>query len=265
MLVFPQLITGGSGLYPIRKTIVQRTVVNTLDDGNTDVYIDAHGALTVWELAGPGLTRAEWDAIEIFFEETAGMQNTFTLLDPVGNLLVQSETLSDPAWTADSSVHLTAGIGDPLGTTRATQVANTGATLLQIGQTLPVPGNYQYCFSAWMRADVASNVTLVINAGVGGVQQAASLNSQWQRVYAAGNPGEAAVSSVTFQLLLAAGATVDIFGLQAEAQLAPSDYKITGRKGGVYAKARFAGNQITGLARSVDVHDSIIRIVSTEN
>ena len=35
MLIFPQLVTGASAIYPINKKRVQRTLVNTLGDGRT--------------------------------------------------------------------------------------------------------------------------------------------------------------------------------------------------------------------------------------
>jgi len=67
------------------------------------------------------------------------------------------------------------------------------------------------------------------------------------------------------ELRLAAGASIEIFGLQAEAQPGPSDYKATNNRGGVYAKARFATDELTVTSQSTDVHDSVIRIVSMEN
>ena len=53
--------------------------------------------------------------------------------------------------------------------------------------------------------------------------------------------------------------------MQAEAQLGPSDYKITGAAGGVYPKARFGSDQITVTAQGTDVYDAVIQIVSTES
>ena len=53
--------------------------------------------------------------------------------------------------------------------------------------------------------------------------------------------------------------------MQAEAQLAPSDYKMTGAHGGVYAKARFAQDRLTATAQGADIFDAVIRIVSTEH
>ncbi len=57
MLVFPQLSTGASALYPLTKTSRQRSVVNTLGDGSTDVYADPDAASLGWEMHAKGLTR----------------------------------------------------------------------------------------------------------------------------------------------------------------------------------------------------------------
>jgi hypothetical protein len=48
-----------------------------------------------------------------------------------------------------------------------------------------------------------------------------------------------------------------------EAQLAPSDYKMTGTSGGVFSAARFAADGITVTAQSTDVYDVAIQILST--
>jgi len=121
MLVFPQLTTGAAALYPVTKQGSQRTVVNALADGSTVVYADPDAAISGWALRATGLTLAEWNAIETLFEQTAGMAETFTFLDPVGNLLLQSENFGAGAWTVGALVQLTAGIADPFGTTRATR------------------------------------------------------------------------------------------------------------------------------------------------
>ena len=60
-------------------------------------------------------------------------------------------------------------------------------------------------------------------------------------------------------------ASVDLFGMQVEAQLGPSDYKMTGASGGVYSKARFAADQLTVTAQGTDVLRRGDQIVSTEN
>jgi hypothetical protein len=260
MLVFPQLSTGVLTQYPVAKTAVQRSVVNTLGDGSTVVFADPDAAATAWQLQMTGLTSAEWGAIEGLFVATSGMWQTFTFLDPVGNLLANSEDLAAGSWTNGALIELTPGIGDPLGTTRATRVINAGAAVESVAQTLAVPGNFEYCVSVWARTIGSSSVTLAI----GTLTKTFALSSNWVRVSMNGNLGTSA-TSVTFGAALDIGASVDLFGVQVEAQLAASDYKMTGDQGGVYARARFSSDRFTVTAQGTDSFDVTVGIVDTED
>ena len=260
MLFFPQLSTGASALYPVTKTSVQRTVLNTLGDGSTVGFPDPDAAALAWELHASGMTLAEWTAIETLFQATSGRWQTFTFLDPAGNLLAQSETFGASAWTNGALIELTTGIDDPLGTTRATRVVNAGSAPLAVAQTLGVPANFEYCISVWARTIAGSSVTLMI----GTATQTFALSTAWARISFSTNL-RSSDTPVTFGAQMIAGASVDLWGMQVEAQLAPSDYKMTTANGGVYANARFAEDQITVTAQGTDVYDAVIRIVNTEN
>jgi hypothetical protein len=263
MLVFPQLVTGASALYPVKKTSIQRTAVNTLPDGTWVVFADPDGAAKAWELHASGMTLAEWNAIEALFEATSGMWQTFTFLDPTWNLLAQSEDLGSGVWTNGALVDLTTSISDPLGTTRATRVTNGGQAAAAVAQPLNVPGNFEYCFSTWARTIANSSVTLVASTTGASLSQTFVLSGNWSRVVLAGNLGQS-TTQVTFGAQLDPGVTVDLFGMQVEAQLGPSDYKQTTQQGGVYAKARFGSDNITVTAQGTDVYDAVIQIVDTE-
>lgn len=260
MLVFPQLSTGASALYPLKKTSRQRSVVNTLGDGSTDVYADPDAASLGWELQAKGLTAAEWNAIEALFQAASGMWQTFTFLDPVGNLIAESENFGAPAWTNGALMDLTTGVADPLGTTRATGVVNAGLAAAAIAQTLAVPGNFQYCLSVWARSSSGTGVTL----SIGSSTKTFTLGTQWMRVSLAANLGQT-TDAVTFGAQVAAGGSIDLFGMQAEAQFGASDYKLTGTVGGVYANARFGADKITVTAQGTDVYDAVLQIVNMEN
>jgi hypothetical protein len=264
MLVFPQLSTGASALYPLTKTSRQRTVVNTLGDGSIDLYADPDAANLGWELRATGLTAAEWNAIEALFAAASGMWQPFTFLDPVGNLLAESEDFSASAWTNSALMDLTAGANDPLGTTRATAVTNAGEATGAIAQTLAVPGNFQYCLSVWARTTSGTSVTLSISTTGGSATKTFALGTQWVRVVLAANLAQT-TDSVTFGAQIAAGGSIDLFGMQAEAQWGPSDYKLTGTTGGVYAGARFGADKITVTAQGTDVYDAVLQIVNMEN
>jgi hypothetical protein len=264
MLVFPQLSTGASALYPLQKTSRQRSVINTLGDGRTDIYADPDAASLEWELQAKGLTSEEWGAIETLFEATSGMWQSFTFLDPVGNLIAESEDFGASAWTRGALLDLTTTATDPLGTTRATTVTNAGGAIEAVAQTLAVPGNFRYCLSIWARTGNGTNVTLSISTTGGNATKIFTLGAQWTRVSLTANLGKS-TESVTFGAQIAAGGAIDIFGMQAEAQWAPSDYKQTGARSGVYANARFGADKLTVTAQGTDVYDSVIQIVNTEN
>jgi hypothetical protein len=264
MLVFPQLSTGASALYPLTKTSRQRTVVNILGDGSLDIYADPNASSLGWELQATGLTAAEWNAIEALFEATSGMWQPFTFLDPVGNLLVESEDFGASAWTNGALIDLTTGANDPLGTTRATSVTNAGEATQAITQTLAVPGNFQYCLSVWASTTSGTSVTLSISTTGGSSTKTFALGAQWIRVALAANLAQS-TDAVTFGVEIAAGGSINLFGMQAEAQWGPSDYKLTGTTGGVYAGARFGADKITVTAQGTDVYDAVLQIVNTEN
>ncbi len=261
MLVFPQLTTGAAALYPLTKRRLRRTALNSVADGHAVVFADSDAGIAAWELRATGLMPAEWNAIEALFQQTSGMARTFTFLDPVGNLLLKSEDFTAGAWSRGALIQFTAGIADPLGTTRATRLANTGQAAGGVAQTLNIPGDFQYCLSVWARS--TSNSTLMLS--IGSVTKVFAAGSQWRRVFVFANPGQTGATTVAFTAQVDVGGSVELFGVQAEAQLGPSDYKVTGLRGGVYSKARFGSDQIAVTAQSAEVYDAVISIVSTES
>jgi len=261
MLVFPQLATGAATLYPVTRQRTARTAINTLRDGHTVVYADPGAAQTQWELRGTGLTAAEWNAIEALFQAVSGQLQVFTFLDPAGNLLASSEAFGAAAWSNAPLIQLTTGIDDPLGTLRATRAVNAGQVPEAVAQTLNVPGNFQYSLSVWARSAGGSAVTLIASTAGAQVSKAFSPGGLWQRVTLFANLAQN-TSSVTFGAQLDAGGSVDLFGMQVDAQPAAAEYRLTGAGGGVYANARFDWDQISVTAQGTDVYDAVVRIVT---
>jgi hypothetical protein len=262
MLVFPQLATGASAVYPVTRMNVTRTVVNALGDGSTVVFGDPDAGMREWELQATGLSLSEWTAIGTLFQAVMGRFATFTFLDPAGNLLLQSENFGDPAWSNSPLLQLTPGVSDPLGTTRATQVVNAGSAAGAVAQTLAVPGNIRYTLSVWAKTTGVSNVTLSASTTGGNATRTIALTSLWQRASLDVELG-LDTESVVFGVVLDVGAIVDLFGMQVEAQPGASDYKETGGSAGLYSQARFAEDELTVTAKGTDVFDAVIRIVAS--
>jgi hypothetical protein len=261
MLVFPQVTTGASAVYPVTRKVTTRTVMNALGDGSTVVFADPDAERREWELRAGGLTLEEWTAIEALFQAVSGSLMPFTFLDPAGNLLLRSEEFGEPAWDNGPLIQLTAGAGDPLGTTRATRVVNSGSAASAVAQMLAVPGNFRYVLSVWAKTTGTSNITLSATTAGGSATLSCGLTSQWRRVSMSVGLG-LNTDSVVFGAQLEAGESVDLFGMQVEAQRGLSDYKKTAGSGGVYAAARFSEDELTVTAKSTDVFDAVIRIVA---
>ncbi len=261
MPVFPQLTTGAASLYPVTRKYQARTVVNSLADGSSVVFPDPDAAVRHWELRAAGLTLAEWSAIEALFQEVSGQLGTFTFLDPLGNLLQRSEEFGAAEWNNSPLIQLASGIGDPFGTSRGTRAVNAGAAAGMVAQTLGVPGNFRYVLSVWAKTTGASNVALSAAATGGSVTRNFALTNQWTRIRLAAGLGVSS-DSMVFGAQLDAGASVDLFGMQVEAQPGVSDYKKTGATGGVYSSARFVKDEISVTARGTDVFDAVIGIVA---
>jgi hypothetical protein len=239
MQCFPQLLTGASGQFPIRKRATIRTVRNQCLDGREIKLPDPPASSIEWQLAFAELTDDERASLEQFFLAMEGSLNTFTFLDPTDNLLAWSEGFNQAAWQADPLLGVVSGTADPLGGTTAFRVTNPAGAPLRILQTLNVPGGYYYALSVWARSDAAPAVTL--HRGDQAAQ--AAIGPGWRRLVLAA-ASSAAGSSTAFGFEIAPGASVDVFGAQVEAQTGASGYKKTTTAGGVYPATRFRDNRL---------------------
>ena len=252
---YPQLTSGALSQFPIVKQRKQRTVLNALADGSTIKLADPAGGTVGWELRYENLSDTEINALQQFFLAVEGSLNSFTFLDPTGNLLAWSGNLSNAVWQAAPFLTLTGGLADPFGGSGAWHLTNSGGGAQMLAQTLNVPTSYTYCFSVY--AFSSQPTTIQLQLGKNSAQVA--LNSQWSRCQITGT-GDPSANAVELGIGLAAGATLSVFGPQAEAQLAPSAYKAT-TEGGVYTNARFRDDTFTFTTTDVNRHSATVNIL----
>jgi hypothetical protein len=208
------------------------------------------------------LNALEWSAIETLFADVQGRRDTFTLLEPAGNLLKQSEAFEAEEWDNGPVVGVTAGVVDPLGGTGGRALTNGSPSASDVAQTLAVPGDFAYVVSVWARAGAVSTVRLFAQTVGGSVERAFALTGAWRRIEMPVALG-LATESVTFGVRLDGG--VDLFGMQVDAQLGAGGYQKTGADGGVYPKARFGLDELVARARGTDVFDVTLRMLSKGN
>lgn len=238
MLYFPQLSSGATGQYPIKKTGVQRTIISRVPDDHAFKLADSGASLVEWQLQYQTLTDAEINILEQFFLACEGQLNAFTFADPVGNLLAWSEALDQPVWEASTLLQVTGGISDPNGGTGASRLTNPTGTALVFEQVLNAPGWYYYCFSVYLRSQAGASVSLVRRAGTMTNSRSYATQPAWRRISLGGNMITSA-DSVTFGITVPAGQSVDVFGFQLEPQPTTSPYKPSYSASGVYTAAHF--------------------------
>ena len=254
-MTFPQLSTGALSQFPIAKQMRMRTVVNAASDGSSIKIADPAGETVGWQLQYAGLSDSELSTLEQFFASAEGSLNAFTFVDPTANLFAQSDNLGDEAWIKDPALALLNEVSDPEGGTQAWRLTNSGLAVQQISQTLQAPGVYLYCLSAYVRSNSAGTVGMII----GDSQAARVVQQSWSRIVFASD-GDPTAASTSFGMSVPPGASVDLYGVQCEAQASASAYK-SSLASGVYENARLGNDQLEVVSSGLNNHACTLNIV----
>jgi hypothetical protein len=257
MPCFPQLGTGASGQYPIRKRSSLRTIRNQCLDGREIKVADAAASSIDWQLTFQELIDDEMASLRDFFVSIEGSLGTFTFLDPTANLLAWSEKFDEAVWQRDPLLQVSGGAGDPFGGTLAFHAGNPTGAVLRIRQTLNVPGGYYYSLSLSARSDRPGEVTLLR----GGETSIRATGPVWNRLVFA-SASSSSEETVEFGIELAPGASVDLYGAQVEPQIGASLYKKTTSAGGIYPDTRFGEDGLVFSTIGPGRHGCIVHLRS---
>lgn len=259
MIYFPQLSSGATAQYPITKQHRARTVLNQSCEGYQVKLADPGAAITEWHLSLTEMSDQELAALEVLFQAVEGQLTPFTFLDPADNLLAWSEQLNQAVWQADPQLTVAGGVADPMGSAAAYRIGNPTAATLRLQQSIDAPACLEYCFSLYARSDQSPQVWALR----GGAAQAQPISPQWARLSFAGQLQDN-TDTISFGIALDPGVTVDVFGVQAEAQGAASLYKPTAETAGVYPNARFRDDTLTITTAGPGRHSCELDIVNVE-
>ena len=258
-LYFPQLTSGALAQYPVHKRRIGRTVKNILPDGTLIAYPDPSASRYIWQLGYSNLSSPDLAALTSLFNSCQGRLHAFTFIDPTDNMLVNSANLSGSEWLRSSMIQI-ANSPDPNGANNAFSITNASDANQDLAQMLVVPASYTYCFSAYVLSAQASTVGFVRQGGTNQKVDALPVGTNWTRVVSKGRLSDTD-NAFTVAVRLAPGQQISIYGLQLEAQLAPSRYKPTLQQGGVYSHAHWGTDQ---LPVSADAPDSFSTVFSIE-
>ncbi|MBL8229027.1 MAG: hypothetical protein JNL98_11140 [Bryobacterales bacterium] len=260
MPFFPQLQSLAMAQYPFDETHVFRTVLLQTEGGRMWRYADTEARRILWRLTLSSLRDEERLAIDSLFTECCGSLRTFTFIDPADNLLRHSEELLQSAWVRTGGIEVLEGQADPWSTNRANRLTNPTVAEQRLSQVLPVPSAFYYHLSVFMRSAVPSKAGIGIGTTDGGIRKDFALDGTWRRYSVAGTPGGLA-DEVEARIYLESGASIDITGVQLEAQAGRSRYRPTGGSSGVHAEARFSTDRLTWTTYAENVHGTVIEIV----
>jgi hypothetical protein len=253
---YPQIGAGTITQFPFQRSRTWRVITNQLESGELVSLPDPYAGQIAWDLTYSDLSDSEVTALSNLFTASHGSFGAFAFIDPLANLLGWSEDLSQANWQF-GLLGKTNGVTDPLGTPRAWAVTNASPGQQQLSQTLGVPGDYVACFSAYVRADAVGAVTIQRD----GMQILAAVGPQWRRIYVSGT-GTSGAAQSTFGLVVGAGQTLDVWGMQVEVQPYPSLYRTTTSALGIYEETYFANDELIITSKDVGLSGSTIRLVS---
>ncbi|HEX4231182.1 MAG TPA: hypothetical protein VHZ07_21075 [Bryobacteraceae bacterium] len=258
-LFFPQLSSGATVQYPIKKTTTSRNIQNVLLDGSMILFADPNGWMLNWELTYSELNSSDIALLQSHFSNCLGPFHAFTFIDPTENMLLSSEALTNAAWLNQGGMTIAGSAADPTGGSAAFIVTNTSQTAQSITQTLNVPAGYQYCLSFYAACAAPATLTLSRNGPSVSQADSVSVGPAWSRFVSSGQLNDSGIG-FTVGFTVPTGAQVQIYGIQLEAQLAPSRYRPTAQTGGVYPNAHWVSDQLMITAQGLNQFSSTFSI-----
>ena len=258
-LYYPQLLSGALAQYPIRKTRLVRTIKNVLQDASMILFSDAGGERLIWQLSYRDLSEVDSDRLQAHFNACSGPFHSFTFIDPTDNMLISSSDLTAAVWQTSSLITIASNATDPQGGSDGFLLTNTGESNQEISQTLDVPADYQYCFSAYVLSAERSGLTLVRRGASVEESTIVPIGPSWTRAVSSGQLNDGG-TSFSVAISLAAGQQVTVYGVQLEAQIAPSGYRPTAQVGAIYSNAHWAVDQLIVTAEAPNLFSTAFSI-----
>lgn len=263
-LSFPQLLSGATTQYPIRKTRIGRTLRNLLPDGTLILASDPDAAKISWQLEYSELSSEEVAALVGHFEACQGRLHAFTFLDPTDNLLASSANLLQSPWQAANAIELVGNASDPFGGNAAFSVTNVGQVSAEFSQVLPTSSAYQYCFSVYAASAQAATLELIRRGPVSQDSTVLPIGSGWSRLASSGHLTDSG-NPFTVAVSLLPGQQIFLHGPQLEAQISQSRYRPTLGRGGVYPNAHWAVDELPVSADAPNLFSTAFSIETAIN
>ena len=263
---FPQTAGGVITGLPFSSSMDFRTSVGETVSGERNSYAHRAAPLWSWNLQFPALIPGDADTLDAFFAARKGRYESFTFLDPSGNLFAFSDDFSQPDWTK-TSVTVGAAQTDPFSGSLATRLTSTGSGGAITAPVLPngSAAGIVLSMSAWVRAQSADQPLRLSFRNTGGEYAfrivPLALN-RWKRVsFGAAVSGSTAISARFGGSSSWNGTAIDFFGAQCVAMAGPGAYAKTPGHAGEFPNCRFDQDELLMEYSSAFHRSTSLRIV----
>ena len=262
MRFFPQLQSGALTCFPFDLERLRRTL--RASEPNVPLRAsDTRFHYATWNLTYQHISGEEFGELESFFRECEGRLQTFTFLDPSGNLLRQSEDLTDGIWVVDTGLSVTDTGEKTSGGATVFELSNQTQSDLSLRQVLGVPPQYQYCLSVWLQSSQPATTTLFHSSAGNSNESKNRPTSSWRRYRLSSNlPSGTEPYSCEAGLVCGPGALVRAAGFQFEPQPNPSAYQSTADSCGVHSNARFDQDSLAAVNEGPDSYSTEMRVIA---
>jgi hypothetical protein len=221
-----------------------------------------------WTLPYAQLTDAERTVLEDFFRARRGRYESFSLLDPFGNLVPRSEDFAHASWEKNSTTP-GAAVADPRGGTRAVSVGSSGSNANLVSTIIPDgdASGFVVCGSVWVKAPAAQTLSIgFVDSGfsVLGNRIWDLPAGSWRRIWCT----TTLATNAYIRLLIGGfstwgGQTLALFGAQSVPLAGPAAYVRTPGRAGLRRKVRFDQDALELRTLGPNQHATTITLVET--
>jgi hypothetical protein len=253
MTYYPIQETGAAAQFPMVRTRQWRTLETRTESGHVARGLQPEARRVHWQLDYVDLSDLEVTALTDLFERSRGGLNSFVFVDPLANLMRNSEQLGQAPWALSGGVSVVASGAE---TPAVFQVTNSGQGAGTLGQSLDLPRGQEFCLSCWVRGGAGQTVGVRIGEHL----RQTTATGAWQRLWLTAASEDAGVTLCAVEL--AAGGVASVHSMQLERQPAPSHYRAGAADGGVYPATRFEQDSLEVVASGPNRNGVRVKLVS---
>ena len=230
MTYYPIQESGAAAQFPLARMRRWQTLETRTPGGYTARGLQPEARRVHWQLEYVDLSDAEVSAFTDLFKQSKGGLKSFVFVDPLANLMLDSERIGEGSWLVSSGMSAATNGGARPAVFRITNSSQGPGT---VGQTLALPPGGNYCLSCWIKGVAGQQMGLRI----GGAYRQATATGAWHRFWLT---APSANGGNTFCAVeVGVGSGVEVHSVQLEQQPAPSTYRAGTAVSGIYPETRF--------------------------